>query len=80
MSDIAKISQSPVVSSDINSKESLMMNDATSIFQQMDQDAKYDAKYERKSEKFEDISSNIDMMTFATALLLAGVAFYVRTK
>ena len=80
MSDIAKISQSPVVSSDVNSKESLMMNDATSIFQQMDQDAKYDAKYERKPEKFEDISSNIDMMTIATALFLAGVAFYVRTK
>ena len=80
MSDIAKVTQSPVVSSDVNSKESIMMNTSTSIFEQMNQDAKYDAKYERKSEKFEDISSSIDMMTLVTALALAGIALYVRIK
>ena len=80
MSDIAKVTQSPVVSSDVNSKESLMMNSATTIFEQMNQDAKYDAPYERKGEKFEDLSFRIDQLTFFTALSLAAIALYMRTK
>lgn len=80
MSDIAKVSQSPVVNSNVNSKESIMMNDATSIFEQMNQDSKYDAPYDRKGEKFEDISVGIDRFTLFTALSLAAIALYVRAK
>jgi hypothetical protein len=80
MSDIAKVTQSPVVSSDVNSKESTMMYSATTIFEQMNQDAKYDAPYERKGEKFEDLSFRIDQLTLFTALSLAAIALYMRTK
>ncbi len=57
-----------------------MMNSATTIFEQMNQDAKYDAPYERKGEKFEDLSFRIDQLTLFTALSLVAIALYMRTK